>query len=259
MKFPAKFDSQNLLLNLTASVLLVLAVPILIFSEALSRNLDHWTTAVLAVFGNFYLYLGFGAVLVMLILAIHPIGKIKLGAEKPEFGWWSWIAMLYSTGMGGGLVLRAVQEPVFYFQNPPREMSLSPEVFALEYTFFHWGFTPWAFYGLMAVIISATIYLKNGTALSSSSLSGHWLRPWLASLVDLLTILCTLFGVIAGVGLGSRQLLGAISFGLGSPIASQWTVIPILLVCIIATLSAYFGVRRGIKLISNINILGASL
>src|SRR5690606_23412079 len=182
----------------------------------------------------------------------------RLGSEKPEFGWLSWVAMLYSTGMGGGLMLRAVQEPVFYFQNPPRETDIDPRTFALEYTFFHWGFTPWAFYGLMALIVSYNIYIKNGSALSSSALLGRLNHPWLAGVLDLLTVLSTLFGVVAGVGLGSRQLLEAISYWTGADLATDLVIIPIFLVSAIAMLSAYFGVRKGISLLSNLNIGGAA-
>ncbi|GAA0879176.1 glycine betaine transporter OpuD [Algoriphagus jejuensis] len=229
------------------------------FHGALTSLLATWTKAVLALFGTYYLYLGLGAVLLMTVLAFLPFGKIKLGTEKPEFGWLSWIAMLYSTGMGGGLMLRAVQEPAFYFQNPPREFDIAPKTFALEYTFFHWGFTPWAFYGLMALIVSYNLNIKGGSALSSSALLGKLDHPWLAAFLDLLTVLCTLFGVVAGVGLGSRQLMEAISYWTGAQFSTDLVILPIFLVSAIAMLSAYFGVRRGISFLSNLNIAGATI
>jgi glycine betaine transporter len=250
---------QSVLFQLTASVLLIFLAAVLFFHASFTSQLAIWTSWMLSFFGGYYLYLGLGAVLLMVALAVLPFGKIKLGAEKPEFGWLSWIAMLYSTGMGGGLMLRAVQEPVFYFQNPPRETDIAPETFALEYTFFHWGFTPWAFYGLMALIVSFNIYLKSGSALSSSALLGKLNRPWLAGFLDLLTVLSTLFGVVAGVGLGSSQLLEAVSFWTGAQFATDLIILPILLVSGIAMLSAYFGLRRGISLLSNVNIAGAAI
>lgn len=252
-------SKQPILLQLTVSVLLIFLIAVFFFHTTLPSLLSGWTTWVLSFFGGYYLYLGLGAVLLMVVLAILPLGKIKLGAQKPEFGWLSWIAMLYSTGMGGGLMLRAVQEPVFYFQNPPREVGIDPKTFALEYTFFHWGFTPWAFYGLMALIVSYNIYIKEGSALSSSALLGRMHHPWLAGFLDLLTVLCTLFGVVAGVGLGSRQLMEAVSYWTGADFATDLVILPIFLVSAIAMLSAYFGVRRGISLLSNLNIGGASV
>lgn len=259
MNQPRTKPNLSILMRLTASVLLVFLILILFFQAELMGLMASWTQWVLSFFGGYYLILGLGSVLLMFFIGISPFGKIKLGAENPEFGWLSWIAMLYSTGMGGGLMLRAVQEPVFYFQNPPREFNVDPKTFALEYTFFHWGFTPWAFYGLMAMIVSYNLYIKNGSALSSSALLGKLNHPWLAGFLDLITVVCTLFGVVAGVGLGSRQLMEAISYWTGVSFSHQAVILPILLVSLIAMLSAYFGVRRGIRLLSNLNIAGASI
>lgn len=250
---------QSILFKLTASALVILFVLVILFQDDFTLILEKLSLGLLAFFGNYYLYLGLGAVLIMLILAIFPFGKIKLGGDQPEFGWFSWIAMLYSTGMGGGLMLRAVQEPVFYFLNPPREVEIDHKVFALEYTFFHWGFTPWAFYGLMALIVAFNVHVKSGSALSSSALLGKFNHPWLAGFLDLLTVLCTLFGVVAGVGLGSRQLLEAIAYWTGMQFSPGTVIFPIFIVSGLAMLSAYFGVRRGIRLLSNINIAMASL
>jgi len=252
-------SSPSILLRLTAAVLLIFLIGVLFFNAYLIGALGVWTELALSFFGGYYLFLGLGSVLLLLLAGISPLGKIKLGVGKPEFGWLSWIAMLYSTGMGGGLILRAVQEPVFYFQNPPREVDIDPKTFSLEYTFFHWGLTPWAFYGLMALIVAYNLYIKDGSALSSSALLGRLNHPWLAGCLDLLTVLCTLFGVVAGVGLGSRQLMEAVAYWTGWSFSSNAVILPILLVSVIATLSAHFGVRRGIRLLSNLNILGATV
>ena len=258
MNFKNSISHQSILAKLTAAALTLLLGIGLVFKEDFTRVLEELTSKVLVLFGGYYLYLGLGSVILMVILAIHPLGKIKLGGNQPEFGWVSWVAMLYSTGMGGGLMLRAVQEPVFYFQNPPRSFDQSPKVFALEYTFFHWGFTPWAFYGLMALIVAFNIHVKSGSALSSSALLGKLNQDWLAGILDLLIVLCTLFGMVAGVGLGSRQLLEGISFWTGIQFSSGDLIFPVFLVSAIAMLSAYFGVRRGIRVLSLINIAGAS-
>lgn len=255
---PIKSNS-SILLRLTAVALFFFLVCVVFFYSELTTRLSLWTEWVLSFFGGFYLFLGLGSVLLIALIALSPLGKIKLGTGQPEFGWLAYIAMLYSTGMGGGLILRAVQEPVFYFQNPPREIAIDPIAYSLEYTFFHWGFTPWAFYGLMALIVSHNLYIKNGSSLSSSALLGKLNHPWLAGFLDLLTVLCTLFGVVAGVGLGSKQLMEAISYWTGMSFSSNAVILPIFLVSGIAMLSAHFGVRRGIRLLSNLNILGATI
>ncbi|MCL6258245.1 BCCT family transporter [Aquiflexum sp. TKW24L] len=231
-----------------------------LFPEFFGQILSEWTYQVLDVFGSSYLILGLGSVGVLLVLAFSRFGSVKLGKEKAEYSWISWIAMLYSTGMGGGLLLRAVQEPVFYYSNPPRATSLSAGEFALEYTFFHWGFTPWAIYALFGLVIGYNLYQRNGSILSSSILTGIYQKSVLATLLDFITIICTVIAVVAGVGLGSRQLLDALSFwtGIDSFTVSQsiWLVV---LVCVISTFSAFLGVNRGIKIISNLNIALATL
>lgn len=247
------------LLQLSGVALLVFLGYAVFNRDLLTVQLANWTTWVLVYFGGFYLFLGLAAVLSLGIIAALPLGKIRLGQGPPEFGWVTWISMLYSTGMGGGLMLRAVQEPVFYFLHPPRESHLDPKTFALEYTFFHWGFTPWAFYGLMALIVAYNLYQKGSSALGFSSLLGNKTHPLWSILLDLLLVLCTLFGVVAGVGLGSRQLLEAIMYWTGRSFLPETVLIPLLLISGISMVSAYFGIRRGISLLSNLTLGGGSL
>ncbi|MCH6232828.1 BCCT family transporter [Cognataquiflexum rubidum] len=230
------------------------------FPDAFREKLGTWTFHILEVFGMFNLMVGLGSVLILLAIAFSPFGNRKLGKEKPEYSWFSWIAMLYSTGMGAGLLLRAVQEPVFYYTHPPRESVLSQGEFALQYTFFHWGLTPWAFYGLFGLVIAYNLYEKNGTILSSSVLEKRLQKTIWATMMDILTIICTLLGVVAAVGLGSRQLLDAAAYWMGlEEIPSNLSIWLVLLVCAVATYSAFLGLSRGIKIISNVNIGLASL
>ncbi len=207
-------------------------------------------------FGYFYLYLGLGAVLFVLILSISPWGKIKLGkvSEAPAHNLWSWIAMLYSAGMGAGILLRAVQEPVFMYQNPPYTSQLSPEILALEYTFYQWGFTPWAFYGLFAVVVGYALFVQGAKVNVSSSLEGIIKNKFALNTLDIITILTTVFGLIAAIGLGTTQVTGGLNylsdqdFGLGS------TLILTLIISLLAFISVWKGVNKGIKVLSKINI-----
>jgi glycine betaine transporter len=254
--------SKNLNFNLQKSTRIVTGLfcfsfllGSLAFPAFFKTKLGEWTAEILEVFGGFYLFLGFAAVAVMVLIALSPMGGKKLGKGEPEYSWFSWIAMLYSTGIGAGLLLRAVQEPVFYFTNPPRESSLSAGDFALEYTFFHWGFTPWAFYGLFGLVIASNLFHKEKTILSSSILPSRFSNSFGAVAMDSLTIICTLLGVVAAVGLGSRQLLDAIAYWLGwEAISSEQAIFPVLAICALATVSAYSGVNKGIRILSNLNI-----
>ncbi|MEX2511643.1 MAG: BCCT family transporter [Cyclobacteriaceae bacterium] len=214
----------------------------------------------LDIFGGFYLYLGFFVVVIMVALAFSPFGKLKLGSGKIAYSRYSWVAMLYSTGMGAGLMLRAVQEPVFYYTEPPRESSLRDSAFALEYTFFHWGLTPWAFYGMFGLIIAFLVYGKNRSMLSSSILSGRFHHPFLSLTIDVITIISTLFGVVGAVGLGSRQLLAGCAMLFGQmDITYNNNAFMVLFLGSLATISAYAGLSRGIRNLSRFNIALALL
>jgi glycine betaine transporter len=221
------------------------------FRSALSRG----TVFTLDYFGGFYLVLGLGAVLVMLLIALSPFGKIRLGAGPPEYSILSWIAMLYSTGMGAGLLLRAVQEPVFYYANPPRTSYLEPTDFALQYTFFHWGLTPWAFYGLFGLIMASRLYIQKESMLVSGLLPDRLKLSALTTSIDFLVIIGTLLGVVAAVGLGSRQLLLSVSAWAGrAHLAENGGYLLVVIIGGLATGSAILGVKKGIRLLSNANI-----
>lgn len=163
--------------------------------------------------------------------------------------------MLYSTGMGAGILLRAVQEPVFMQQNPPITTNSTNEILALEFTFYQWGFTAWAFYGLFALVIGYALFVGQKKVLVSSSIPAKFKGSKRANTIDILAILTTVFGLIAAVGLGTAQITGGLShlfeteFGVGSALLLA------IVISFIAFVSVWLGVDRGIKQISKFNIL----
>jgi glycine betaine transporter len=256
--FNPKPDSGNRTRLLTGFFCGFILLYALLDTQNFIIGLEYVTLHLLKFFGKYFLGLGLGVVLLLLVLACSPLGKIQLGKGSPEYGWLSWIAMLYSTGMGAGLLLRAVQEPVFYYTQPPRDTDLDPAVFALQYTFFHWGLTPWAFYGLFGLIISHSLYIRKGTILTSATLNKKHQQTWFASGMDSLTITCTLFGVVAAVGLGSRQIFEGLREWTGATSIPAYSIYLLLTsVCFLATASAVLGVGKGIRNLSNINMVMA--
>ena len=163
--------------------------------------------------------------------------------------------MLYSAGMGAGILLRAVQEPVYMQQNPPYSSNLSNEVLALEYTFFQWGFTPWAFYGLFAMIVGYALFVKHKKVRVSNTIEDTIPNRFAREGIDIMTIITTVFGLIAAIGLGTTQITGGLShlsegeFGLIS------TLMLTLIISVLAFISVWRGVNKGIKVISKFNIL----
>ena len=156
-------------------ILLGLAGLIFLFTEESYALIETLSTSIRSYFGRFYLILGLVCVLLLVGLAVSPIGKFKLGRtnEKPAFSRLSWIAMLYSAGMGAGILLRAIQEPVFMQQNPPIATETSSEIQALEFTFYQWGFTAWAFYAVFALAIGTAVFKYGRPAYTSSTVFTH--------------------------------------------------------------------------------------
>ncbi|MDT0688621.1 BCCT family transporter [Salegentibacter sp. F188] len=252
--FRNKFK-ENPLFYLSTGILLIFSLFIFFFTELFYEVIESGSIWVREIFGGFYLWLGLICVVFLLFIAFSKFGNIRLGKSPPEFDRLSWIAMLYSAGMGAGVLLRAVQEPVYMYLNPPLSTSSSNEVIALEYTFYQWGFTAWAFYGVFAIVIGSSIFVEKADVRLSSGLTNSRKLPFLALPIDLLTILTTVFGLVAAIALGTTQIEGGLSHLLQKPAGELAPVIGIVfLVCLLAFFSAWAGVQKGIRRISNLNI-----
>ena len=246
---------KNEVFSVSALILLFSSILIFIFTDEFYNTIEVGSLWVREYFGTFYLWLGLGCVLFLLIIAFSKFGRIRLGKSPPEFDRLSWIAMLYSAGMGAGILLRAVQEPVFMLLNSPIATGEPAEIISLEYTFYQWGFTAWAFYGLFAVVIGYAIFVdKADIRLSSGFRSfGRW-RP-VSSSIDILTILTTVIGLVAAIGLGTSQIEGGFSHLQGNEPGSLIpNLILVFIICLLAFFSAWAGVNNGIRRISNWNI-----
>ena len=211
------FISKNPILLISTGVLLFTALFIFFATNTFYNFIEEGSIWVREWFGGFYLWLGLICVLFLLGIAISKIGALRLGNSSPEFNRWSWIAMLYSAGMGAGILLRSVQEPVYMFQNTPIQTGSSPEVIALEYTFYQWGFTAWAFYAIFALLVGYAIFIKNDHIRLGTSLHHFKRVKFLPSGIDILTILTTVIGLVAAIGLGTTQIEGGISHLLSKP------------------------------------------
>lgn len=208
-------------------------------------------------------------VVYVLWLAISRYGRIPLGAddEEPEFRTVSWIAMMFSAGMGIGLMFWGVAEPLTHFVEPPPDTAAagSPEAsrVAMETTLFHWTLHPWAIYAVAGLAISYSTFRRGRSQLISSvfrPLLGRHSNGLGGKAIDMMAIFATLFGSAASLGLGALQIGAGLRF-------NGWvdTVGKIGLVAIIAGLtlafivSAVSGIERGIQWLSNINMVLALL
>lgn len=239
---------------------LLFVLPGLIFPAQVFAVTAKMTAGVLSIFGSFYLWLGLGLVVFCFGLAISPWGKIRLGAaeDKPQYSFWTWLAMLYSAGMGAGLLQRAVQEPIFYYQHPPmaQEMPQGTDILALQYVYFHWGITAWAFYTTFGLVAAYFQYRKHEPALASVVLRPIIKKTSWGNAVNVLAVMTTIFGLVASVGLGSGQIAGGIGFLQGKEYPAILTAVVAVLVGIASFVSAMRGLDKGIKRISQFNMLG---
>lgn len=254
---------KNKLLSLSLFCGLIFVLPSILFPIQVFEWTNTLTLQLLTIFDHFYLGLGFLFCVLCIGIAISPYGKIKLGKanDEPEYSLWSWVAMLYSTGMGAGLIIRAVQEPVAYYQAPPIQglSNTETQTLALQYTYFHWGFTAWAFYGIIGLIMAWFHYTRNQKALVSDTIKPLLPSPKLTIPIDLMVIIATIFGVIASVGFGAGMIVGGTNHLLQQDFSTYFSILAILIVSVLSFLSAFSGLDKGIKLISNINIGGALL
>lgn len=217
-------------------------------------------------FGWLYLWVVLTLVFLAVILAVSRYGDLKLGTEddEPEFSLPSWFAMLFAAGMGIGLVYWGVAEPLSHFTSPPPDViAQTPDAAntAMRYAFFHWGLHPWAIYGIVALCIAYFQFRHNSPALISSAtetLPWRWTRT-LSPAFNVMAVVATAFGVAASLGIGAAQINGGLHSVFGMPIDTSWQIGIIVVVTLLFLGSAVTGVERGIKWLSQANLLVAAL
>ena len=223
-------------------------------------NLLAFTTA---RFGWFYLISALGFLLFALYLAFSRHGQTTLGHDddEPAYGTRSWFAMLFSAGMGIGLVFWGVAEPVSHYAAPPLGAeSHTPEAarLAVQYSFFHWGLHAWGIYTIIALAIAYFTFRKGMSGLISSTfhpLLGDRVHGPLGKAIDILAIIATVFGVATSLGLGTLQINGGLAHLTGVPMGIGVQLGIIAVVTLLYMISALTGLDRGIKILSNVNLL----
>ena len=217
-------------------------------------------------FGWVFILSTFGFLMFAVYLAFSRYGKIKLGADgdEPEFRTVSWVAMMFSVGMGIGLMFFGVAEPISHYGAPPHGLA-KPETeaaasLAMEYSYFHWAFHPWAIYAIVGLALAYFTFRKGRKNLISSAfypILGDKVDGPIGKSIDILAIFATLFGTATSLGLGALQITGGLNFlNDAVPADSRWWAIGIIAVMTLAfILSAISGIHRGIQWLSNTNMV----
>ncbi|GGO63878.1 BCCT family transporter [Bowmanella pacifica] len=211
-------------------------------------------------------------VLVVAIILVSTVylgasryGEIRLGPDhaKPDYSRLTWFSMLFSAGMGIGLMFFGVAEPVMHYLSPPVEQPGSIEAVreAMKLTFFHWGLHAWAIYAIVALIMAFFSY-RHGLPLTLRSalypLIGERIYGPIGHAVDVFAVIGTVFGVATSLGFGVLQVNTGLNYLFGIPVGDSTQVILIIGVTLLAIISVVTGLDKGIRRLSELNMLMAA-
>ena len=261
----------------TAAILALIFIvtTIVVGGDEMSSIFSKVQTSISDAAGWFFILTVNFFMVFILVLGFSKFGQIRLGGNnaRPEFSTTAWFSMLFSAGMGIGLIFYSVAEPMIHYLNPPTTTGGTEEaaVEAMRYTFLHWGLHAWAIYALVALSLAFFCY-NRGLPLSIRSLFhpilgtrvyGAW-----GDLIDILAVLSTLFGLATSLGIGVQQINSGLGYLFGSQgglqilgesatVMEPTKLVEILLIAGItgvATISVVSGIDKGVKFLSEQNI-----
>ncbi|MFD2531332.1 BCCT family transporter [Gracilimonas halophila] len=211
--------------------------------------------------GAVNIFIGFA-----LYFAFSKYGDIRLGGKdaEPDFSTMAWFAMLFSAGMGIGLMFYAVAEPMWHLISPPHAEVGSTEAIrdAMGVTFLHWGLHAWAIYAIVALALAFFAFNRD-LPLSFRSvfypILGDRINGWIGDVIDILAVLATLFGLATSLGLGAAQAGAGMEYVFGFENTTNLQIIIIAGVTAIAVVSVVLGIDKGVKVLSEFNIRLAGL
>ncbi len=212
--------------------------------------------------GWFYVLAVATFLIFVVLLALSDYGRIKLGPDhsEPDYSYISWFAMLFSAGMGIGLMFFGVAEPVMHYMTPPVGDPGTVEAAreAMKITFFHWGVHAWAIYAVIAISL-AYFAFRHDLPLTIRSafypLIGDRIHGPIGHAVDIFAILGTMFGVATSLGFGAMQVNSGLEYLFGIPNSVFVQIILIAIITAIATISVVLGLDGGIKRLSELNMI----
>jgi choline/glycine/proline betaine transport protein len=245
-------------------IIIILSVILaLLFSEQAQSSFDNAQQLVSQKAGWIYTIAVNTFIVFCLYMAFGKYGSIRIGGPqaKPEFKVSAWFAMLFSTGIGNGLVLFSIADPVRDFINPPRlSADAAPTAIAQEainFSFLHHGIHGWAIYSVIGLSLAYFTYNRKMPLTIRSAfypLLGDRIHGWIGNLIDIVAVVATLFGLATTMGFGVGQINAGFThvFGIPNSLAVQYLII--LAITGIATISVVSGVNKGIKFLSELNV-----
>lgn len=245
-------------------IILGVCIPLAVFSDSAGATLQSLYDFIAAEFGIAYLMASVAAIGFLVWLAASRFGRTKLGEshEGPEFGTLSWVAMLFCAGVGAGLMFWCVTEWSYYYVSPPFGVEArTPEAaeWASAYGLFHWGFTAWAFYCLPAVAIAYPYYVRRLDVLRFST-GCHWFLKGrehgaVARSIDFLFMIALIGGAASSLGFSTPMIAACIAWMLETDPTFGLEAGVVVLCVLMFAASVWLGLRRGIKRLSDINLV----
>ncbi|MDR2250729.1 choline BCCT transporter BetT [Acinetobacter sp.] len=253
--------NPNVFLGTVIIIALFLAVVVIAPSsfELLTQQLKQWITD---SFSWFYVLSVAFFLILLIYIACSALGRIKLGPDhsQPEYSNGSWFAMLFTAGMGIGLMFFGVAEPVMHYVNPPsgEPQTIEAAQQALRVTFFHWGLHAWAIYAVVGLALAYFAYRHNLPLKTRSALYpligkrvyGAW-----GDSIDIFATIGTVFGVATSLGFGVTQINSGLHYLFGVEQSTYVQIVLIIVVSILASLSVFLGLDKGVKRLSELNLI----
>jgi choline/glycine/proline betaine transport protein len=249
-----------------SAAIIVLFVALTIFFE---QNVDDLFNKVQGAISHYAGWFFVGTMNIVLIFVISMLlgrfGDIRLGGEgaRPEFSTPAWFAMLFSAGMGIGLLFYGVAEPMFHFVASPLAEPGTADAArtAMDFTFLHWGLHPWSIYALVGLSLGFFAFNK-GLPLSIRSVFypvfGERIYGPIGNVIDIMATVATMFGVATSLGLGVQQVNAGLSHLFGLPQTTWMQLLLIAGITAVATWSVVKGLDAGIKRLSQLNVIVAA-
>ncbi|XMB67287.1 BCCT family transporter [Mycoplasmatota bacterium zrk1] len=260
--------NKNIVYYISLTIMVVIVAWGLLLPSNFESIANRSFTYIVDNFGWFYILSMTSFVLFSIWIMLSKYGRIKLGKDDsvPEYSNISWFAMLFSAGMGIGLVFWGVAEPLNHWISPMVGIESASEQaanFALRKSFLHWGLHPWAGYAVIALSLAYMQFRKGEKGLISSIfiplIGRHRVNGPIGKLIDIFAIFATVAGVATSLGLGTYQINSGLNYLFGIPENNYVLITIVAITTFLFMLSAITGLNKGIKILSNTNIVLASI
>ena len=261
-------DVHNPVFAVASLTIVGFVIGVLAFRDTAGAAFDALHAWLTSTFDWVFLGAGNLFILFCLLLVVTPLGRIRLGGPdaRPDYSVWSWFAMLFAAGIGIGLMFFGVAEPIHHFRNPPLGIDAADTAaahrLAIASAIFHWGVHPWAMFAVVALALAFAAY-NLGLPLTLRSafypVLGKAVWGRFGHLIDVLAVFAALFGLATSLGLGAEQTAAGLAHLFGVPATTTTKVLIIAFVTFIAIASVVAGMDRGVKRLSQANLLLAML